>query len=357
MLFQCLEIYEFYHFQAAHFFFHISTPLNCKASYRSMEYHIGSIFFSLKNAASYNEWQSYIWWDVRYPGLEIWTWNCLGASLFLPIYPWLLFLLNNSWSICLFGRSFCYFTSLPSSTAFFPASFKKKLPSLLLSLPEACTSSQAPTDQSPLLKALQPGGGATKQGESWALHLLALWDPACTSWGGHRDNDAGYLAPPLRPLATAPAHSILQVLPLTQGLGPVGDGGCGTGGKCCREQAACRHSLWSVAGGRPWSFGGCTGAGRSWGGICSLPCPTLEWRCSTSAGEVFKHSFSGLLKIVFRKRNNTFLVENLENTKKHEGKSVLIPPPISNHYEHFVAYSPFFFYHTYNCDQTLHIVK
>lgn len=51
-----------------------------------------------------------------------------------------------------------------------------------------------------------------------------------------------------------------------------------------------------------------------------------------------------------------FLVENLENTKKHKGEKSLISPPINNYYEHFVAYFCGLFSITY-ISHTLHIIK
>lgn len=156
--------------------------------------------------------------DINF--LELASSLFLSSHLFLASFFFLISHLSGLKKILLsFPSSHC----LPPS--FLPPGFPF-LPFFCPSL-ESAQVPKALTDPCSGSKALQPDGGASQQGESRALHLLSLWDPAHTSRGGQWGDDTGYLAPPLCPLATAPAYSILQVLPLTQGLSQVGDGGYG----------------------------------------------------------------------------------------------------------------------------------
>ena len=57
------------------------------------------------------------------------------------------------------------------------------------------------------------------------------------------------------------------------------------------------------------------------------------WGCTAPCQQVRSSKFSldGFLNIICIKSNNMFFVGSLENTKKHKGKRVLIPPPVNNH--------------------------
>lgn len=186
----------------------------------------------------------------------------LAKSLFLSSH---LFLASFFFLISHLSGLKIILLSFPSSHCLLPSFLPPCSPFLSFFCPslESAQTPKAPTDLCSGLKALQPDGGATQQGEPRALHLLSLRDPARASRGGQWGNDARNLASPLCPLATAPAHTVLQVLPLTQGLSQVGDGGYGVWEEASQRATVHITSLWFVAGRRVWSCRGCTSIGLS----------------------------------------------------------------------------------------------